>query len=156
MNRVPHPRAREVDVYEAIAIPTLIAILLAAAFFFYDALTAEAQDSTEFAASSGERSSTGLHPRSGHGNGSAIDEGALREARQSALVAPDIATLHRVTTLARALIAESDYSAADHVAQLYVLQRRADEAGVPIERMAEKYVSAFKLKEPTPRLRYVL
>jgi hypothetical protein len=46
MKRLHHPRAREVDVYERVALPTLIAILLAAAFLLFDALSARAQDST--------------------------------------------------------------------------------------------------------------
>lgn len=59
------------------------------------------------------------------------------------------------TTLVRALVAEADWSAADHVAILHVLKRRADHQGVTIEAMALRYVSAFRVPA-TPRTRWIV
>lgn len=45
--------------------------------------------------------------------------------------------------LARAALAESDWSAPDRAALLHVLDRRAKRAGISVEQMAQRYVSAY-------------
>jgi hypothetical protein len=59
------------------------------------------------------------------------------------------------TVLARAVVAEAGWHAPDHAAILGVLELRARRAGVAIEAMARRYVSAFRVR-PTRRLRWVL
>ena len=58
-----------------------------------------------------------------------------------------VATAHAQapeTTLLRAVVAEATWLERDHRAILHVLARRADRAGITVDEMARRYVSALK------------
>ena len=54
-----------------------------------------------------------------------------------------------------AAVAEADWSASDRAAIWHVLKRRADRAGVSMEAMLRRYVSAFRVR-PSARIRWVM
>lgn len=71
---------------------------------------------------------------------------ALTPPSTGALVAeyPIAGAADRLTTLIRAVVAEATFAERDHRAILHVLARRAERAGVDIDVMASRYVSALK------------